>query len=403
MIDVHAVFPNLKADATDEKSYRFARTDDYLKAIHATGAGIVYRLGESIEHSPRKHRVHPPADHNQWAAACVGIIRHYNEGWAGGMKLGIRYWEIWNEPENRPAMWTGNDDDYFRLYSTAALAIRKRFSDVKIGGPSVGATGEVVDGQWKPTPFLRGFFEHVGKTKAPLDFFSWHTYSNDPLLYGRKAKAMRRWLDEHGFRGAELHLNEWNYLPDDDWTPMLAKAGGAGRARWYERMGGAEGAAFAATVLLDLQDAPVDVCNFYSGDSSHFGLFTRDGVPKKTFHAMRAFVHLVETPVRVEATGQAGSCRVVAGLNKGRTLMTVLASRFVAPKKGEADGDSIEQTINIENLPWKGATRWQVSVIDAEKNLEAVDSGRAEAGHVQLSRKLSGQAVVMVRLSEEKR
>ena len=32
-------------------------------------------------------------------------------------------WDLWNEPDNRPAMWTGTDEEYFRLYSTAAKAI----------------------------------------------------------------------------------------------------------------------------------------------------------------------------------------------------------------------------------------------------------------------------------------
>ena len=59
--------------------------------------------------------MHPPADAAKWAAICVGIIRHYNEGWANGFHHGIRYWEIWNEPENRPAMWTGTDEDYLAL------------------------------------------------------------------------------------------------------------------------------------------------------------------------------------------------------------------------------------------------------------------------------------------------
>ncbi len=145
VVDMHAVFPRPDADPQDPASYQFQLTDAYLQAIVDSGAEIVYRFGESIEHSAHKQYVHPPADCDRWSAACLGIIRHYNEGWADGFHHNIRYWEIWNEPENRPSMWSGSDDDYYRLYGTAAKAIKSQFPDLQVGGPAVGATGEVVD------------------------------------------------------------------------------------------------------------------------------------------------------------------------------------------------------------------------------------------------------------------
>ena len=124
VVDIHAIFPDFAADPAKPGSYDFAATDEYLAAIRATGSEIVFRLGESIEHTKTKRFVHPPKGAGKWAAICLGIIRHYNEGWAGGFRYGIRYWEIWNEPENRPAMWTGTDEEFLRLYSTAARAIK---------------------------------------------------------------------------------------------------------------------------------------------------------------------------------------------------------------------------------------------------------------------------------------
>ena len=180
VVDIHAVFPDFRADATRPESYRFDRSDDYLRPIFAAGSNVVYRLGESIEHSKKKYHVHPPADPQQWAAICTGIIRHYNEGWANGFQYNIRYWEIWNEPENRPAMWTGDDQQYFRLYSTAAKAIKARFPKLMVGGPAVGYTGAVKDGRFEPGEFIVKFLEHCKRDSAPLDFFSWHIYTNDP-------------------------------------------------------------------------------------------------------------------------------------------------------------------------------------------------------------------------------
>ena len=221
VVDIHAIFPRPEADPKDPASYQFPLTDRYLQAIVDTGSGIVYRLGESIEHTKHKQYVHPPTDPARWAAVCLGIVRHYNDDWAHGFHHNIRYWEIWNEPENRPAMWSGTDEDYYLLYTTAAQAIKAEYPDLFVGGPAVGATGELEGDTWQPTPFLKGFVHYVAQQHAPLDFFSWHTYTNDPYLYVRKARAIRKWLDDAGYTHTKIHLNEWNYLPQNDWTPML--------------------------------------------------------------------------------------------------------------------------------------------------------------------------------------
>ena len=51
------------------------------------------------------------------------VEQHYNDGWAHGYQLGIRYWEIWNEPDLIP-FWTGTPAQFYALY--AATAARSR-------------------------------------------------------------------------------------------------------------------------------------------------------------------------------------------------------------------------------------------------------------------------------------
>ncbi len=208
VVDHHAVFPNPEADPTRPESYDFRLTDEYLAAVRRTGAEPIYRLGESIEHTTVKRHVHPPADPEKWAAVCLGIIRHYNEGWANGFHYGIRHWEIWNEPENRPAMWSGTDEDYLRLYRTAARAIKREFPSLKVGGPALGASGQFVRGEFVPTEFAIKFLTMCRADQVPLNFFSWHCYTADPAELTARARAIRRLLDGHGFTDTESHLNE---------------------------------------------------------------------------------------------------------------------------------------------------------------------------------------------------
>lgn len=386
--DFHSLFPNLNADPADPKSYRFAETDAYLKAIGATGARVVFRLGESIEHSQTKIHVQPPADFERWAAACVGIVRYYEakSGKDGFPK--IDYWEIWNEPENQPVMWTGTNEQFYELYAITAQALRKEFPKLKIGGPALGATGEIKEGKFLPNDFLKGFMAKCQKEKLPLDFFSWHTYTDDPAKYGSKAKGIRAWLNEQGYANSEIHLNEWNYLPDNDWSANFKQTPPSKRAKWFERQGGAEGAAFAAYVLLNLQDSPIDQANFFGGDIGPFGLFSRFGEPKKNYFAFQAFHRLLNTPNRVFVKGgEPGRLIAQAGLNDARDELQILVANF---KGGE-------QRLIARNFPWDGKTQIEVWRTDAQREMAESPQITAEGNSVELPL-AAGPAVQLFRL-----
>ncbi|HYH66675.1 MAG TPA: hypothetical protein VD866_18410, partial [Urbifossiella sp.] len=270
VVDIHAVFPNAAADPDRPDSYDFERTDEYVSAVLATGAKVVFRLGESIEHQRVKRHARPPRDPARWAAVCVGVARHYTAGWAGGFRHPIRHWEVWNEPDNRPACWTGSDDDYFRLYGLTAKALRAALPELKVGGPAVGNPGRLDGDRLDPPPFVSNFLARCRADAAPLDFFSWHCYTNDPGELAHRAAGVRRLLDAAGFRAAESHLNEWNHLPGNDWAGMLS-ADAEARQRWYDRVCGVEGAAFTAAALIGLQEAPVDAANLFTAEPGGMG------------------------------------------------------------------------------------------------------------------------------------
>ena len=391
VVDIHAVFPDFQADPAKPENYDFRRTDDYLAAIVKSGSGIVYRLGESIEHSKRKYHVHPPADAAKWAEVCAGIVRHYNEGWAGGQRYNIKYWEIWNEPENRPAMWSGSDDDYCRLYVTTAKVLKAHWPDLKVGGPGAGYSGEVIDGRLdKPAPLVAALLAACKRESAPLDFFSWHLYTDSPVLVLERAKAVRAWLDANDFAKTESHLNEWSYLPGNDWGPIIGKDPKV-REAWYEALGGPAAAAFTASVLIGFQDSPVDVANFYSGDTGGFGLFNAYGGPKRTFYAFKAFQAMLDTPHRVEATGgEAGRLAVLAGVDAAKHEATILVSHYRA-----ATGPV---SVEVRNLPWKGATHVEVFVADAARDLERVQTVELPAEGLKVTLDLQAPAVGLIKL-----
>lgn len=391
VVDIHAVFPNFEADPAEASSYDFARTDEYLAATLETGAQIVYRLGESIEHTPTKRFAHPPKDFEKWAAICLGIIRHYNEGWAGGARHNIRYWEIWNEPENRPAMWSGSDDDYFRLYAVTARAIKRAYPDLKVGGPAVGHTGRFANGSWQPSAFVTNFLAYCRREALPLDFFSWHCYTADPVELSARAREMRRLLDEHGFKSAESHLNEWNYLPGGSWDALSRGSSPEARERFYREMAGPAGAAFIAAALIGLQEAPVDVCNLFHGELGGFGLFNEHGVPQKNYRALEAFARLARDSRAAAVRGdQAGRVAALGALRLDGSNAALLVSCFAGPQT--------PLRVAVTNLPWRGSTTVELRRIDTVENLDKPRRQTHAAGGFALELELEAPAVASIEL-----
>jgi hypothetical protein len=388
VVDLHAVFPNPEADPSLPASYDFRATDEYIAGVRATGAEVIYRLGESIEHQTVKRYVHPPRDPARWAAACAGIVRHYNEGWAGGFRYGIRYWEIWNEPENRPVMWTGTEAQFLELYRVTAQTLRKEFPNIKIGGPAFGYYGKFDGKDLVPSEFCAAFLDLCRRESLPLDFFSWHCYTDNPAELAARARAVRRVLDARGFTKTESHLNEWNYLPGNSWDVLGRKVAPEVRQKAMDQMMGAPGGTFLVAALLELQDAPLDVSNFYHGETGGFGLFTEVGAPTRNYYAMLAFAQMLDTPKRVRAAGGVpGKLAVVAGTNAGNTKAGVLVANL-------AGGEDIR--LSFAHLPWAEGATVEVRIVDDQRSLEALASqGLAASG---LTLKLPSPAVALVTL-----
>lgn len=384
-VDIPQIFPNFDADPEDPASYAFARTDTYIQAILATGAQVIYRLGVSIEHTERKDYTAPPPDFDRWATICTRIIDHYNHGWAGGFHYAIPYWEIWNEPDIGDPMWAGTPEQYFDLYRTAATAIKAHAPEVKVGGYAAA---------WVENPFVERFLAMCEAHALPLDFFSWHTYTDRPEHLVANAQLVREKLDAHGYTAAESHLNEWNYMPMtwDVWGPGNAE----NRRRGFERQKNEEGAAFAAAALTLLQDAPVDVATYYDGQPSALfcGLFDYYGVPQKTYHAFRAFRQLLDYPDRVAVAVEAdrgetdAGLRALAAADPATGGAACLISRF--------DGTAGEVAVRFEGAG--AATGAEVCLIDRATDPVAVHSAAPDADHtVRLS--LEPHAVALVTLT----
>ena len=252
-IDINQVFPDFRANVNSPKSYDFTNSDVVLLDMLKAGAKPFYRLGQSIEHQTRKYGIYPPRDYKKWAKICEHIIRHYNEGWADGYRMGIEYWEIWNEPdldqpEDRwktdPRTWAGTMEQFDDLYVVTAKHLKKCFPGLKIGGPAFA----------NPRKYGPGFLDYVKAKGAPLDFFSHHMYHHKPARIVEDVRIIRDMLDEKGFRKTESILNEWNY--NRGWDEAADIYGRKMRPT-------VKGAAFVGAVMCACQSEPLDMLMYY--------------------------------------------------------------------------------------------------------------------------------------------
>lgn len=317
-VDIPNVFRDFDADENDPANYDFTFTDLLLKALNENGVEPIYRLGVTIENffETKVYRTNPPKDFAKWARICEHVIRHYNEGWADGFTYGIKYWEVWNEPEvglpPNNGMWTGTLEDYLEMYETAAKHLKTCFGDtIKIGGYACSGLYGLFGNPEKygvPSPKLEGkrynseqedyrikffysFLERVTKNNVPLDFFTWHSYM-DLNLTGMSADFFKRELKKYGLGDVESHLNEWN--------PAFA----------IEDRGTAYAAAQYAAMMLMMQNKEVDVLNFYDAGLSagnYASLFNpityKPFVTYYGFYAFGEMYHELKNQVKCEIDG----------------------------------------------------------------------------------------------------
>ncbi len=379
-VDINTIFPIFDLDADDPKNYNFEKTDDYLAPIIKNKSEIIYRLGVSIEHFTHYY-IYPPKDYNKWAKICINIIRHYNDGWKNGFHYNIKYWEIWNEPEGKD-MWLGTLQQYFQLYEVASKAIKAYNPKLRVGGPAAtGAKSKLVG------PFLAYCRDRL----LPLDFFSWHRYTSNPQEIVKDTKTARTILDEYGFKNTESFLDEWHYMPS--WAALSPKnninstvEGG------FAATVGPEGAVFAASVLMLLQESPIDVANFYCADYSPWSMFNVFGVPSKVYYVFKAFNQLAKMSNRVSCQKLSKDSTVViaAGISEDIHIATFLISNSVADNK--------LYSIALQNFPGFGKIHVEIYQIDGISNLEPKKEYVLNARDSFLKVELPAVSVCLVKL-----
>lgn len=337
-IDIHCIFPDFNADADDPASYYFDASDAYITKIVEAGEDVMYRLGESIDHTGENKYINPPADYDKWASICEHIVRHYNEGWNNGFHYGIKYWEIWNEPDNT-MMWTGTQEEYYRLYAVTAKLLKSTYKDdILVGGP--GFTGVKEDD-------LRAFLDYIkNDSDIPLDFLSWHDYNYIPSKFVTHAQTARNILDEYGYTDTLSVLNEWNYV--EDWNDQTSS---------IEARNTLKGGAFTAIALMAMQYSGVDLANFYDGQymfaDYYCTLYGRDRQLKPGYYAFKYWGELRKLGTQVRADFNIDDNVIVAAATSKSGLRGIMIVNYNLESrkiKLNVNDDDFMESVNLHRV-----------------------------------------------------
>jgi hypothetical protein len=305
---------------------------------------------------------YPPFDADRqgftkFANVCANTVRHYNQGLMNGRRFGIKYWEIWNEPDS-PAFWkdsasvqgVGDSAAFVRMFKTVGDSLKRLDATLKVGGPGVLGGSILTKRRWVPY-----FINAARDARATMDFFSWHLYEAlNPFAVKIQGDYVRGLLDAAGFTSAESHITEWNIrLGENDARFPLSQ----------QLINRPKHAAYTASAMIAGQMGKVDKMFAYRG-TAFMNLFNSDslgkGSPTLSGRGFGAFTRLTRfTPQRIQADGSE-FVDTEASTTRDTTNVMILAGRSDDQKRFQIllsnyNSAYNSATVNLRNLPTQPA------------------------------------------------
>lgn len=301
-LDMATIYPDTTADPALESSYDFSVSDDYFASIVNGGFDVYLRVGDSAGTAAGFPAKNPrtPANFANWAQAAVHVVGHYTDTVRWGRNA-VRYVEVWNEPDSTH-FWDADLETFYDFFAQATTALKAAYPDMMIGGP--GLTHRSYAAPLGQTWF-QGLLSYCRDQGAPLDFLSWHTYTNDPEILAAAAIWYRQQLDGYGFAATEIHTTEWN---------TDAHESGLSSSDIQALRNGGRGAALNTAGWIRLQENAIAVSTFYRArdpqfdNSEFYGLLDRTGKIKPVALAFGLWTELAnQYATRVKLTTETTS------------------------------------------------------------------------------------------------
>ena len=252
-------------------------------------------------------------------------------------------------------MWTGTPMQYYELYTVTAKHLRQCFGDkIKIGGygssgmyaifnePSKYGVPEIHKKFYRERyelflKFFDEFLDYIKKNNAPLDFFSWHSYSDVDRTIEME-RYIERALVQKGFN-AKIHLNEWN------------------NAHSPEGRGTAYAAAHAAAMIIAMHGTKADMLCYYDariGTSTYGGMFNPITYePFCLYYGFKAFGELYAMKNQVECELEGENVYAIAatdGKSHGVLIANIDKAQSITTNLNGFEVYLVDETHNLQKV-----------------------------------------------------
>lgn len=189
-------------------NFNFARLDDVVKDILATGAQPFFSISYMPQAISSGDIISTPKNNSEWALTVQKTIERYSG--RDNMNLQNVYYEIWNEPDLFGGFKYYGDKNYLTLYYYAAIgaAAARNTNYFKLGGPSITA--------YYPT-WMDAYFKLIRENKLKVDFVSWHRYVRDPNIIALENEKLTELLKNYPeYNNIERLITEFGFNSEID-------------------------------------------------------------------------------------------------------------------------------------------------------------------------------------------
>ncbi|HEY5367382.1 MAG TPA: glycoside hydrolase [Hanamia sp.] len=283
-----------KEDNKGNPEYNYMYVDALFDFLHSIGMKPFVELGfmpSALASGSQtifwwRGKVTPPKDYNKWEDLIRHLVQHFTDRY-GADEVKTWYFEVWNEPNLSPGFWTGTQQDYFKLYSYTAKAVKSVNADYRVGGPATAGAA------WIPE-----MIKYCSDNHVPIDFISTHSYgvnqgfldehgntgtvlSKDPMSVSGDVLKSRKQIAGSSMPNLELHYTEWSssYTPADPIHDSYHEA--AYVLQKLKQVGDAANS-MSYWVFTDIFEEPGPRFTPFHGG---FGMLTIQGINKPVFYA----------------------------------------------------------------------------------------------------------------------
>ena len=177
---------------------------------------------------------------------------------------------------------------------------------MKIGGPAICG-----DFAW-----TEQFLNAMQTRHVPMDFFSWHIYTTNPLQIAERSAQVDEILAKYGYAEAESILNEWNYVRD--WGEEYVYS--------LEVIHGMKGAAFVMATMSVAAETNIDMMMYYDTRPSVFnGCFDYYTYrPLKGYYPFLWYGKFYDGYKQIKSLNSIENIYSLCGVNEENKLMAIV-------------------------------------------------------------------------------